>query len=53
MHVALRLFGLDLLDLTIETDPPESNEPGDSTANAVGFMRTEVPPLDVTMPDWR
>lgn len=53
MHIALRVFGLDLLDLTIETDAAESDEPGDSTTSAVGFMRTEVPPLDVTMPDWR
>ena len=51
MRMTLRLLGLDLLDLTIETDAAD-DEPGDCTTIATGFARTEAPPLEV-LPDWR
>ena len=53
MRLTLRPLGLDVLDLSIETDSPSGDDPGDSTASAVGFTLPETPPLDVTMPDWR
>ena len=52
MRLTLRLLGLDMLDLSIETDA-ESDDPGDSTTSAVGFTVPEPPPLEAVLPEWR
>ena len=53
MRMTLRILGLDLLDLSIETEAAADEDPGDCTTSAVGFTKPEVAPLEVVMPDWR
>jgi hypothetical protein len=50
VRITVRVLGLDVLDLTIETDGDPATSPGDVTTAPVGFALTEAP-AEVAMPD--
>ena len=48
MHLSLRLLGLDVLDVTIDTDSPSlepERGPGDCTTYPVGFTQPDRQPI--------
>lgn len=49
MRLTLRLMGLDVLDLNVETDGA-SDEPGDCTTYPVGYA-LPTPPEEFQVPD--
>ncbi len=50
MRLTLRLMGLDVLDIAVDTDttPPPSCDPGDCTTYPVGFT---APAEEYQVPD--
>lgn len=55
MRLTLRVLGLDLIDLAIETDAPvyvsEDDSPGDCTTYPIGFSTPDPTPHEIACPD--